>query len=195
MKFDRNSVLPNKTSVVSDDIETGTRQSSGHDDQNYTSAKTHQTRRSVMFIEDIAFGFNPTKQSVFSGGSKAHQSLRQSIADGNEAVINEMAIVTRDFALVLAMERTLFAALNNCWLVAVAGIALMTTGQDKRATQGGIGIIILAAIGVVVALYMHYVRVWQIQNDKPLRFSSTILWACWAGALSIIALVSRIYFG
>ena len=41
-----------------------------------------------------------------------------------------------DLSLVLGMERTLFAALNNAWLLALGGVGLMSVGNgDRRATN------------------------------------------------------------
>merc|ERR1740136_543383 len=48
-------------------------------------------------------------------------------------------------SLILGMERTLFAALNNAWLLAIGGVGLMSVGQD-RANYVGVVILSLGAV-------------------------------------------------
>ena len=184
------------SSLSEDDTETGT-SSHAFAGRNSSNASKHQraySRASVNYVEDVSL-YVPLRKSSKSAGFKDHQDLRKSLASGDDDILDEIAIVTRDFALVLGMERTLFAALNNSWLIAVAGIALMSVGQDERATRGGISIVILSIISVLLALYMHCVRIWQIRNDKALHFYSTIGWSAGLAILSFIALVLELYFG
>jgi hypothetical protein len=190
VKFSSNHTASN----LSDDIETSTL--SNKVDKTKGKASNLRGNKRVsgdLFVEDISFGQTFRKSS--RSGIVGHEALRASLANGEDAILDEIAIVTRDFALVLGMERTLFAALNNSWLIAVAGIALMSVGKDDRAIRGGIGIIILSIISVLIAMYMHCVRIWQIRNDKALHFYSTIGWSIGVGILSLIALVLELYFG
>ena len=197
---DRRAQFTDHTSTLSeDDTETGT---SSHKfvgrNSNMLKHQRAYNRASVNYVEDVSL-YVPTirRSSTKSSksGFKDHQELRKSLANGDDDILDNIAIVTRDFALVLGMERTLFAALNNSWLIAVAGIALMSVGQDERATRGGIGIVILSIISVLLALYMHCVRIWQIRNDKALHFYSTIGWSVGVAILSFIALILELYFG
>jgi hypothetical protein len=158
---------------------------------NASTLKRAHARASLNYIEDISFGLPFARKSV----KTSHEDLRKSLANGDDDILDDIAIVTRDFALVLAMERTLFAALNNSWLTAVAGVALMSVGKDDRATRGGICIVVFSIIGVFVAVCMHCVRIWQIRNDKALHFYSTIGWSVGVGILSFVALILELYFG
>jgi hypothetical protein len=68
-----------------------------------------------------------------------------------------------DFTLILGLERTLFAALNNAWLLAIGGIGLMSVGSDdNRATNAGIIILCGGITSSLIAYGMHFLRVWQV---------------------------------
>jgi len=99
-------------------------------------------------------------------------------------------------SLILGMERTLFAALNNAWLLAIGGVGLMSVGHgDDRATYGGIFILSIAAVCAGVAYMMHIWRVSQIRASKPFKFSHTMIWATAIAALTIVTLGLELYFG
>ena len=68
-----------------------------------------------------------------------------------------------DLTLILGLERTLFAALNNAWLLAIGGIGLMSVGSDdNRANNAGIIILCGGIISSLIAYGMHFLRVWQV---------------------------------
>eukprot|EP00588_Corethron_pennatum_P016749 CAMPEP_0194304194 /NCGR_PEP_ID=MMETSP0171-20130528/1981_1 /TAXON_ID=218684 /ORGANISM="Corethron pennatum, Strain L29A3" /LENGTH=305 /DNA_ID=CAMNT_0039055383 /DNA_START=54 /DNA_END=971 /DNA_ORIENTATION=+ len=99
-------------------------------------------------------------------------------------------------SLILGMERTLFAALNNAWLLAIGGVGLMSVGHgDDRATNGGIVILSIGAVCAGVAYVMHIWRVSQIRASKSFQFSHTIIWATLIAALTIVTLGLELYFG
>ena len=83
------------------------------------------------------------------------------------------------------MERTLFAALNNAWLLALGGIGLMSVGHgDQHATRGGIVILVGGILSAMIAYWMHFLR---------LKHSS--LWAMMIALMTVVALSIEVYFG
>jgi len=99
-------------------------------------------------------------------------------------------------SMILGMERTLFAALNNAWLLAIGGVGLMSVGHgDDRATYGGIVILSLGAVCAGVAYMMHILRVSQIRSFQSFQFSHTVVWASMIASLTIIVLGLELYFG
>lgn len=101
-----------------------------------------------------------------------------------------------DLSLVLGMERTLFAALNNAWLLALGGVGLMSVGNgDRRATNGGIVILIGGIISAVVAFIMHAVRISELKTQKPSQLSHSIVWATLIASLTLSTLGLELYFG
>jgi hypothetical protein len=99
-------------------------------------------------------------------------------------------------SLILGAERTLFAALNNAWLLAIGGIGLMSVGNDDaRATNGGALILSLAIASTSIAYGMHVWRVNQMKNNKPFQLSHTIIWSSVIAALTLATLVLELYFG
>lgn len=101
-----------------------------------------------------------------------------------------------DASLILGAERTLFAALNNSWLIAIGGIGLMSVGNnDDRATQGGIFILSLGMTTATIAYGMHLLRIHSMKTGKDLAYSHTILWATIIAALTVTTLSLELYFG
>ena len=101
-----------------------------------------------------------------------------------------------DPSLILGMERTLFAALNNAWLVSLGGIGLMSVGSgDMRATYGGIAMLIGGVISAVMAFGMHFWRILQLQNRQTFRYAHTIFWSSMIAAMTVVTLILEMYFG
>jgi uncharacterized membrane protein YidH (DUF202 family) len=101
-----------------------------------------------------------------------------------------------DLSLILAMERTLFAALNNAWLLSIGGIGLMSVGSgDTRAEHAGMGIMLGGILTAFSAFAMHYLRVRQVKENIPSQYSHTLMWTGMLAILSICALVLEIRFG
>ena len=101
-----------------------------------------------------------------------------------------------DLSLVLGMERTLFAALNNAWLLALGGVGLMSVGNgDRRATNGGIVILMGGIISAIVAFIMHAVRISELKTQKTSQLSHSIVWATLIASLTLSTLGLELYFG
>ena len=105
--------------------------------------------------------------------------------------------VTVDATLILGAERTLFAALNNAWLLAIGGIGLMSVGNgDTRATLGGASVLSFGISSALLAYLMHIRRCMQIQsNGAFLPFTETMMWSSVLVAMSLVALGMELYFG
>mmetsp|Transcript_11927 Transcript_11927/g.17402 ORF Transcript_11927/g.17402 Transcript_11927/m.17402 type:complete len:213 (+) Transcript_11927:63-701(+) len=100
-----------------------------------------------------------------------------------------------DASLILGMERTLFAALNNAWLLAIGGVGLMSVGDDETATQGGIVILIVSILSASIAYAMHFFRVYQVKQQKPFRYYHTLVWAGMISVMTLVTLALELHFG
>ena len=101
-----------------------------------------------------------------------------------------------DLPLILGMERTLFAALNNAWLLSLGGIGLMSVGSgDTRATHAGVVIMLGGVVNAFSAFGMHFLRVQQLKHNRPCKYSHTLVWTAMVVMMSIIALILELYFG
>ncbi len=110
--------------------------------------------------------------------------------------LNNPKEVLDQASLILGMERTLFGALNNAWLLSVGGIGLMSVGSgDNRATRGGIAILIGGILAACAALFMHNWRVVQLRNNTPFKRIHTVIWASLVVGFTIICLIMELYFG
>jgi uncharacterized membrane protein YidH (DUF202 family) len=101
-----------------------------------------------------------------------------------------------DPSVILSMERTMFAALNNAWLLAIGGVGLMSVGHDDyRATTGGIVILIGAIVTAMMAYGMHILRVVQLRKNADFRYSHSVLWASMIASFTIVTLFLELNFG
>ena len=99
-------------------------------------------------------------------------------------------------SLILGMERTLFAALNNAWLIALGGIGLMSVGSgDNNATRGGIAMMIGSIICAGTAFGMHFWRVAQLKKRTQFQYNHTVAWALMVAAMTLMTLILEIHFG
>eukprot|EP00588_Corethron_pennatum_P015412 CAMPEP_0194280948 /NCGR_PEP_ID=MMETSP0169-20130528/19285_1 /TAXON_ID=218684 /ORGANISM="Corethron pennatum, Strain L29A3" /LENGTH=271 /DNA_ID=CAMNT_0039025857 /DNA_START=107 /DNA_END=922 /DNA_ORIENTATION=+ len=140
----------------------------------------------VATIEDFSKTASCTNTDAYSeDGKPVKEGLTLTERD-------DLAIAS----LILGMERTLFSALNNAWLLAIGGVGLMSVGHgDDRATHGGIFILSIGAVCAGVAYVMHVWRVSQIKASKAFQFSHTVIWATLIASLTIVTLVLELYFG
>ncbi len=135
-------------------------------------------------------------------GTKSYDLIRPSSGEETSLVPSSkehsVEVLKKDetASLILGAERTLFAALNNAWLLAIGGIGLMSVGNDDaRATNGGALILSLAIASTSIAYGMHVWRVNQMKNNKPFQLSHTIVWSSVIVALTLATLVLELYFG
>lgn len=99
-------------------------------------------------------------------------------------------------SLILALERTLFAALNNSWLLALGGMGLMSVGNgDDRAVYGGIIVLSGGIASALLACSMHFLRIRQLQRKKIFLVSQTIFWVSLIAMMTVLALALELYFG
>ena len=100
-----------------------------------------------------------------------------------------------DASLILGLERTLFASLNNAWLMSLGGVGFMSVG-DQTATRFGIAILCASIIMATLAFTMHFIRLNQIRTPYAgLQYSHTILWVGAIMCLFLLILVLELSFG
>ena len=101
-----------------------------------------------------------------------------------------------DGSLILALERTLFAALNNAWLLAIGGVGLMAIGdQDKTANQTGVAILSLSIVTAFYAFVIHNVRVQQLRKGKNFSYLHSVLWGSIIAVFTLLTLGLELYNG
>lgn len=113
--------------------------------------------------------------SPFSGlRRKSH-----SVVNGLRARRQSSIIFTAepDPGLIMGMERTLFRALDNAWIIAITGIGLMSVGANESVTNVGAFVVVLSMITAIIAFGMHFYRIALLARFKPFRYFHTILWA------------------
>ena len=99
-------------------------------------------------------------------------------------------------ALILGLERTFFAAMNNAWLLVMGGIGLMSVGSnDTAATNSGIFILASGIVCAGLAYIMYIGRVTQLKRKTPFQFSHTVLWMSLVTAVTISALALELHYG
>eukprot|EP00549_Striatella_unipunctata_P021701 CAMPEP_0118673772 /NCGR_PEP_ID=MMETSP0800-20121206/516_1 /TAXON_ID=210618 ORGANISM="Striatella unipunctata, Strain CCMP2910" /NCGR_SAMPLE_ID=MMETSP0800 /ASSEMBLY_ACC=CAM_ASM_000638 /LENGTH=167 /DNA_ID=CAMNT_0006568889 /DNA_START=132 /DNA_END=635 /DNA_ORIENTATION=+ len=98
--------------------------------------------------------------------------------------------------LIMAMERTLFGALNNAWMLAIGGIGLMSVGHgDANATN--VGVMTLTG-GIVLAIMSFITHVWRahlLSHNRPLTLSYSVYRASAIVLLVLLALTFELYYG
>jgi Vacuolar transporter chaperone len=101
-----------------------------------------------------------------------------------------------DPSVVLSLERTLFAALNNAWLLAIGGVGLMSVGHgDQKATNAGIVILVGGIASALMAFGMHLFRVVQLRKNISFCYSQSIFWASIIALMTIVTLLLELNFG
>lgn len=108
----------------------------------------------------------------------------------------EHAQASIDPSVTLSLERTLYAALQHSWMLALGGIGLMSVGENKRVpTSLGIMMLTISMISVVGALVMHYIRLFQIKSGTTFKFWQTALFTSLITLCVLITLALELYFG
>ena len=135
--------------------------------------------------------------SMSSCNSEDLTQLKRSDIEAAEGIIHSdtMSNATKDFSLILGMERTLFAALNNAFILAVGGAGLMHVGTDvDEANQAGVIVLIAAVFMSLLAFSMHVVRIQQLKAEKPLSYSSSYFWTGTVTVAGMVILMLELYF-
>ena len=96
--------------------------------------------------------------------------------------------------LVLSMERTLFAALNNAWLLTLGGVGLMSVGAEA-ATRIGAVVLAGGAVAAVTAFVIHWMRFRSLLQSKSFRPNSSVVFVAVFFLLTIATLVLELYYG
>ena len=96
--------------------------------------------------------------------------------------------------LVLSMERTLFAALNNAWLLTLGGVGLMSVGVEA-ATRIGAVVLAGGVVAAVTAFVIHWMRFRSLLQSKSFRPNSSVVFVAVFFFLTIATLVLELYYG
>jgi len=114
---------------------------------------------------------------------------------GNSSSIGSVKAAV-DGNMILALERTLFAALNNSWLLAIGGVGLMTIGdEDKKAKHSGMVILCLSMFTALYAFVVHNLRVQQLRRGDDFSYSQTQLWGIILAMFTLLTLGLELYNG
>lgn len=150
-----------------------------------------ESRSKVTCNTAYRSSFTSSVSSLLPAGSEDGEKPRR-----NNKRIHDRHLVAADPSVILSLERTLFAALNNAWLLAVGGIGLMSVGHgDYRATHGGIAILVGGIVTALMAYGMHISRVLQLKRNKSFRYYHSVIWASSIACLTIMALLLELHFG
>lgn len=130
--------------------------------------------------------------SIPFGGTCCHSS--PPFASSSNLHVNGKGQQAISLELVLAMERTLFAALNNAWLLTLGGVGLMSVGVEA-ATR--IGVVVLAGgiVAAVTAFITHWMRFRSLLQSTSFRPNSSVVFVAVFFLLTIATLVLELYYG
>lgn len=180
--------------VEDKEIATDSRCSGGTESEPTKIAAAHKfsTKRTVSL-----------SSSFKSRGDSFGDTIHPSNIDGSRHNSNskhELAITkdgeptTLDPSLIMGAERTLFAALNNAWLLSICGVGFMSLGNNEQ-HQGGIALLLFGILSAVLAFSMHFMRMTLLKHKKPFELHHTLLWAGAIAALTLMAFAMELYFG
>lgn len=144
------------------------------------------------------FNSNYTLRDEEHGGSVIDTMMKP--YEPKEKDMDDQSVMTLDSpygqdALITGMERTFFAATNNAWLLVIAGVGLMSVGNnDDRAVRGGLFIFSAGIVMALLACTMHVWRVAQIKLNIAFPLGHSALWAVLISTLTFVALGLEMYF-
>ena len=130
--------------------------------------------------------------SIPFGGTRCHSS--PPFASSSNLHVNGKGQQAMSLELVLAMERTLFAALNNAWLLTLGGVGLMSVGVEA-ATRIGAVVLAGGVVAAVTAFVIHWMRFRSLLQSKSFRPNSSVVFVAVFFFLTIATLVLELYYG
>lgn len=139
--------------------------------------------------KNLSYRHDSTKSCSSSSSSFADASRADSFVEYRSKGVNVNNHQQHgvDPSVVLSLERTLFAALNNAWLLAIGGIGLMSVGHgDQRARNGGIAILVGGIASALLAYGMHLVRVVQLRKNIRFCYSQSVFWASVISLMTVV---------
>mmetsp|Transcript_14645 Transcript_14645/g.35324 ORF Transcript_14645/g.35324 Transcript_14645/m.35324 type:complete len:306 (+) Transcript_14645:171-1088(+) len=108
----------------------------------------------------------------------------------------EHVSATVDPSMTLYLERTLYAALQQSWMLGLGGVGLMSVGNGTNdAINLGITFIVISMVSAVSALVLHYVRLHQIKSGEPFKFWQTALFTSLLTLCILVVLALEMHFG
>ena len=147
----------------------------------------------VAWIKNHAKSFD-TRSTI----STSNHPSGAVVGDFDEELGKKANVETKqpDHNLILSLERTLFAALNNAWLLAMGGAGLMSVGHnDPTPLIGGIVLVVMAIFVVTSALLIHGSRVYRIKTGRSFQYSQSLLWVAFIGITTLVTMSFTLYYG
>jgi len=154
--------------------------------------KVNQTQ-----IKQTIHSFTDEKRddaSVLESGTNLLTGDTFSISDGTiDRGMNESLGVNAN--MILGLERTLFAALNNAWLLAMGGVGLMSIGNDIVPNNAGVAMLTGSIMLSSLAFVFHFHRVRQIKNGITSNwFLHSNTWGATVYLLTLAVLIMEVYY-
>ena len=159
---------------------------------NVRNVQQGSTGKTAELTNDRSFD----TMSISSSSSSNHPS--GTLNDIDEELGKKANVETKqpDHNLILSLERTLFAALNNAWLLAMGGAGLMSVGHnDPTPLIGGIVLVVMAIFVVTSALLIHGSRVYRIKTGRSFQYSQSLLWVAFIGISTLVTMSFTLYYG
>jgi len=151
------------------------------------SANVLGTKPKILIVANGSF---PTKRT----GSRKDTPVGQAIPSRGASTASDDG--HPDLSLILALERTFFAALNNAWLLAIGGIGLMSVGEDtKGAIYAGVAILAGGILSALVAVGFHLFRIRRLTRGEECRYMHSVVWVASISSMTVCALVLELHFG
>lgn len=101
-----------------------------------------------------------------------------------------------DGSLILSMERTVYASLNQAWMLVGCGVGFMSIGASNDSVPDHLGfLIILFALVFAVGSYLvHVLRLRAFARGDPLTGMVTVVWVGLLVAVIFITLLLELYY-
>ena len=103
---------------------------------------------------------------------------------------------TLDGSLILAMERTLFSALNQCWTLVMIGIGLMCVGATNDSVPDSLGVAIIVG-GICFACLSYATHVSRLRSfyyGQGLGPGGSMLWTGSLMVLLVLGLACELHY-
>jgi hypothetical protein len=117
-----------------------------------------------------------------------------SFASSSNLHVNGKGQQPMSLELALSMERTLFSALNNAWLLTLGGVGLMSVGVGA-ATRIGAVVIAGGIVCALTAFITHWMRFRSLLQSTSFRPNSSLVFVSLFFLLTIATLVLELYYG
>ena len=155
------------------------------------------TSKTAELTNDTSFDTKSISSTSSHHRSGAVDDIDEELGkEANADTKQSFTTKSHDHNLILSLERTLFAALNNAWLLAMGGAGLMSVGNnDPTPLIGGIVLVVMAIFVVTSALLIHGSRVYRIKTGRSFQYSQSLLWVAFIGVATLVTMIFTLYYG